>query len=99
MAMLTGTQPIVTCVQKVCAIIGRSADYVLRNYPDVVRICIYAPESYREKKVMEDVRGQSGGCEKGHCKVGCRKAVFLFYLQVFPSAVAMKWEAFLNKQG
>ena len=95
MAMLTGTQPIVTCVQKVCAIIGRSADYVLRNYPDVVRICIYAPESYREKKVMEDVRGQSGGCEKGHCKVGCRKAVFLFYPQVFPSAVAMKWEAFL----
>ena len=44
---------LVTCVQKVCAIIGRSADYVLRNYPDVVRICIYAPESYREKKVME----------------------------------------------
>ncbi len=34
-------------------IIGRSADYVLRGYPDVVRIFIYAPESYREKKVME----------------------------------------------
>ncbi len=36
-----------------CVIIGRSADYVLRNYPDVVRIFIYAPESYREKKIME----------------------------------------------
>ena len=36
-----------------CVIIGRSADYVLRGYPDVVRIFIYAPESYREKKVME----------------------------------------------
>lgn len=36
-----------------CVIIGRSADYVLRNFPDVVRIFIYAPESYREKKVME----------------------------------------------
>lgn len=36
-----------------CVIIGRSADYVLRNYPNVVRIFIYAPESYREKKVME----------------------------------------------
>lgn len=36
-----------------CVIIGRSADYVLRHYPDVVRIFIYAPESYREKKVME----------------------------------------------
>lgn len=36
-----------------CVIIGRSADYVLRNYPDVVRIFIYAPKSYREKKIME----------------------------------------------
>ncbi|MDE7324588.1 MAG: MATE family efflux transporter [Lachnospiraceae bacterium] len=36
-----------------CVIIGRSADYVLRNYPDVVRIFIHAPKSYREKKVME----------------------------------------------
>lgn len=33
--------------------IGRSADYVLRNYPGVVRIFLYAPKSYREKKVME----------------------------------------------
>lgn len=36
-----------------CVIIGRSADYVLRHYPEVVRIFIYAPESYREKKIME----------------------------------------------
>ncbi len=36
-----------------CVIIGRSADYVLRNYPGVVRIFIHAPRSYREKKVME----------------------------------------------
>ncbi len=36
-----------------CVIVGRSADYVLRNYPDLVRIFIYAPESYREKKIME----------------------------------------------
>lgn len=36
-----------------CVIIGRSADYVLRNYPDVLRIFIYAPKSYREKKIME----------------------------------------------
>ena len=36
-----------------CVIIGRSADYVLRNYRDVVRIFIYAPKSYREQKVME----------------------------------------------
>lgn len=36
-----------------CVIIGRSADYVLRNNAGVVRIFIYASKDYREKKVME----------------------------------------------
>jgi len=36
-----------------CVIIGRAADYVLRDRKDVVRIFIYAPEEYRIKKVME----------------------------------------------
>lgn len=36
-----------------CVIVGRAADYVLRNYEDVVRIFIYAPEAYRTKRVME----------------------------------------------
>lgn len=36
-----------------CVLIGRSADYVLRNYKNLVRIFIHAPKSYREKKIME----------------------------------------------
>jgi putative MATE family efflux protein len=36
-----------------CVIVGRAADYVLRNYPDVVRVFLYAPEDYRAKRVME----------------------------------------------
>ena len=36
-----------------CVLIGRSADYVLRNYKNVVRIFIYAPKSYRKEKIME----------------------------------------------
>lgn len=36
-----------------CVIVGRSADYVLRNYENVVRIFITAPKEYRMKKVME----------------------------------------------
>ena len=36
-----------------CVIVGRAADYVLRDYEDVVRIFIYAPEDYRIKRVME----------------------------------------------
>lgn len=36
-----------------CVIVGRAADYVLRNYSDVINIFIYAPEDYRIRKVME----------------------------------------------
>lgn len=36
-----------------CVIVGRSADYVLRNYKNVVRIFITAPKAYRISKVME----------------------------------------------
>ncbi|MDE7205650.1 MAG: MATE family efflux transporter [Lachnospiraceae bacterium] len=36
-----------------CVIVGRSADYVLRNHKNVLRIFITAPKTYRTKKVME----------------------------------------------
>ncbi len=34
-------------------IVGRAANYVLRDRNDIVRIFIYAPEKYRVRKVME----------------------------------------------
>lgn len=36
-----------------CVIVGRAADYVLRNNKNLVRIFIYAPEDYRINSVME----------------------------------------------
>lgn len=36
-----------------CVIVGRAADYVLRDYENVVKIFISAPEEYRIKRVME----------------------------------------------
>lgn len=36
-----------------CVIIGRAADYVLRNKENVLRVFIYAPEDYRIHKVMQ----------------------------------------------
>lgn len=36
-----------------CVIVGRAADYVLRDYKNVVNIFIYAPESFRIRQVME----------------------------------------------
>lgn len=45
-----------------CVIVGRSADHVLRNYKNIVRIFITAPKEYRTRKVMEmygDTREQA----------------------------------------
>ena len=36
-----------------CVIVGRAADYVLRDYSDVVRIFIYAPKKFKSQRVME----------------------------------------------
>lgn len=36
-----------------CVIVGRAADYVLRDYEDTVRIFIYADADYRIRRVME----------------------------------------------
>lgn len=36
-----------------CVIVGRAADYVLRNYEDVVRVFVYAGEEYKIRRVME----------------------------------------------
>lgn len=36
-----------------CVIVGRAADYVLRNSKNVIRVFIYAPEEYRIKSIME----------------------------------------------
>ena len=36
-----------------CVIVGRAADYVLRDYDNVVRVFIHAPRKNRIKKIME----------------------------------------------
>ena len=36
-----------------CVIIGRAADYVLRDYAQGIRVFLHAPKDYRIKKVME----------------------------------------------
>jgi Na+-driven multidrug efflux pump/cytidylate kinase len=36
-----------------CVIVGRAADYVLKDYDQVVRLFIYAPKAYRIQRVME----------------------------------------------
>jgi cytidylate kinase len=36
-----------------CVIVGRAADYVLRDNKDLVRVFIYAPKDYRVSNIME----------------------------------------------
>ena len=36
-----------------CVIVGRAADYVLRDHENVVRIFLYAPEEYKVRRIME----------------------------------------------
>ena len=36
-----------------CVIVGRASDYVLREYPNVVRIFIYASKQFKIQRVME----------------------------------------------
>lgn len=41
-----------------CVIVGRQADYILKDYDNVVRIFIHAPQDYRIQRVM-DVYGDT----------------------------------------
>lgn len=36
-----------------CLIVGRAADYVLREYENIIKIFIYAPVEYRVQRVMQ----------------------------------------------
>lgn len=36
-----------------CVIVGRAADYVLREYENIVRVFVYAPVEYRIQRVMQ----------------------------------------------
>ena len=50
-----------------CVIVGRAADYVLRDYDDVVNIFVYAPDEYRIARIME-VYGDSADAAKKHIR-------------------------------
>lgn len=47
-----------------CVIVGRAADYVLRNNKNVIRLFIYAPKEYKVKRVMEIYGDTAENAEK-----------------------------------
>ena len=50
-----------------CVIVGRAADYVLRDNEDLVRIFVYAPDEFRINRIME-VYGDSRESAKKHIR-------------------------------
>ena len=50
-----------------CVIVGRAADYVLKDNEDLFRVFIYAPTEYRIKRIME-VYGDSYDAAKKHVR-------------------------------
>ncbi len=45
-----------------CVIVGRTADYVLRDHPGLVSVFLHAPEKWRAEKIVR--RGESMCCEE-----------------------------------
>ena len=50
-----------------CVIVGRAADYVLRDNEDLMRVFIYAPTDFRIKRIM-DIYGDSYENAKKHVR-------------------------------
>ncbi len=59
-----------------CVIIGRAADYVLRNNKNLIRIFIYAPEEYRIKSIMEMYKDNKTTAKKNMLKSDKNRASY-----------------------
>lgn len=47
-----------------CAIVKKAADYVLRDYPDALKIFIYAPKEYKRRRLQNDLQKSLGRPQK-----------------------------------
>lgn len=59
-----------------CVIVGRAADYVLRDYKNILRIFIYAPEAYRTQRVMEVYGDSPGEAKRNICRSDEARAAY-----------------------
>lgn len=50
------------CEKGSCVIVGRTADYVMRDHPGLVSIFVHAPEEHRAKAILE--RGEAKSMEE-----------------------------------
>lgn len=59
-----------------CVLIGRAADYILRDYKNIVRVFIYAPKAYRMKKVMEIYGDTADAAQKSLIRSDAARAAY-----------------------
>ena len=54
------------CDKGSCVIVGRTADYVMREHPGLISIFIHAPEEHRARNIMS--RGEAASIDEALCK-------------------------------
>jgi cytidylate kinase len=79
-----------------CVIVGRAADYVLRDYEDVVRIFIHAPEAYRIKKVMETYGDSEQEGKKSIARSDAARAAYYTHISGLQWGSAQGYDLCIN---
>lgn len=56
------------CEKGSCVIVGRTADYVMRDHPGLLSIFVHAPEEHRAKAILErgEAKSMEEALEKAH---------------------------------
>ena len=57
-----------------CVIVGRCADYILKDYPNLLRVFVYADMKFREKRMIEKQRYSEATAAKELKKADKRRA-------------------------
>ncbi len=62
--------------EKPCVIVGRAADYILRDHPNLVSIFIHASQEFRTARVMEEYKISESKAHDMMTKTDKRRASF-----------------------
>lgn len=84
-----------------CVIVGRCADYVLRERKDLLSVFIHAPVAFRADRAQKVYEKEAGNMEDFVRKKDKKRAAFYNYfsqnkwgtpaITTWPSAVSMGW--------
>lgn len=69
------------CDKGSCVIVGRTADYIMRNHPGLLSIFIHASEKYRARAIFSrgEASSEEKALEKIHKNDHCRESYYNYY--------------------